>query len=105
MKSIRLLFVLLALTTLGACTHKNVDVHQLGDEEKNCAQLQSEIEQLSNLEKDIDEKTGLSGRNIGMALLFWPGVIVNEMNADDALERASERKAKLISIYNDKNCS
>ena len=57
------------------------------------------------MENDIDEKTGFSGRNVGMALLFWPGIIVNEMNADDAEDRIRDRKNRLVQIYSDKSCS
>ncbi len=97
--------MLVAFLTVTACTHKKVSVTQVEGQTKSCQQLSSEIAQMEELENDIDGKTGLSGRNVGMALLFWPGIIVNEMNADDARDRASDRKAKLIELYNNKACS
>ena len=40
-----------------------------------------------------------------MALLFWPGIVVNEMNADDARDRAADRRQHLMTIYDKKSCS
>lgn len=106
MKKITLTLLLITLFPLmGACTHKKVNVTQFDDKDKSCAELKREITTMEELEKDIDEKTGMSGRNVGMALLFWPGIIVNEMNAGDARDRASERKEKLFDLYDQKSCS
>lgn len=95
----------IAAVLLAGCTHQKVDVSQTNDQNKSCAQIQTELTQLDKMEQDIDEKTGLSGRNVGMALLFWPGIIVNEMNADDAEDRIRDRKNRLVSIYEKKSCS
>lgn len=95
----------LMLLMVSACTHKNVSVTEFDDKDKTCSQLQQDIAAMEELERDIDDKTGMSGRNVGMALLFWPGIIVNEMNAGDARERASDRKQHLVRLYDDKNCS
>jgi hypothetical protein len=54
---------------------------------------------------DIDSNTGVSGRNVGMALLFWPGVLVNQMNAGDARKMASERMSVLANLKEKKNCA
>ncbi len=93
------------LFTVSACTHRKIDVTQMEDKNKSCASIESEIQELKNLENDIDSKTGLSGRNVGMALLFWPGIVVNEMNADDARDRAADRRQHLMTIYDKKSCS
>jgi len=100
------LFLLATLTFMvSACTHSKIDVTEIDDTTKSCQQLKSELSQLDEMDRDIDEKTGFSGRNIGMALVFWPGILVNEMNANDAEERIRDRKKHLVRIYNDNNCS
>lgn len=103
MKKIILTLAVFVLVT--GCTHQKVDVSQVDDRNKTCEQIKTELSQLDEMEKDIDEKTGFSGRNVGMALLFWPGIIVNEMNADDAEDRIRDRKNRLVQIYSDKSCS
>ena len=105
MKTTYLVLLLSLGLIVSGCTHKKVSVTQFDDKDKTCAQLERDITEMEKLEASIDDKTGLSGRNVGMALLFWPGIIVNEMNADDARDRASERKEKLFDIYDKKGCS
>lgn len=101
----KLMLMALVMFSVSACSHKKVSVSQFDDKDKSCSQLAADIQKMEDLEKDIDSKTGLSGRNVGMALLFWPGIIVNEMNADDARDRASDRKERLMSFYSKKKCS
>ncbi len=63
------------------------------------------MEQTEKIIQDINSKTGMSGRNVGMALLFWPGIIVNQTNASDAKNAANERVNVLGDLYNKKGCS
>ncbi len=94
-----------ALTLVSACTHQKVSVQEFDDKDKTCAQLERDIKEMENLEQEIEEKTGMSGRNVGMAIVFWPGILVNEMNADDARDRAADRKKHLFDLYDEKKCS
>jgi len=87
------------------CTHKKVEVNTLKDDQLTCNEINTELEQIQALKKDIDEKTGFSGRNVGMGLLFWPGVIVNEYNASKSEDLANQRQAKLYTLHKNKNCS
>lgn len=103
MKKTLSILALAALVT--GCTHQKVDVDQMGDKDLSCGQIEQQIADLDGMQGDLDGKTGLSGRNVGMALFFWPGIIVNEMNADDAEQRISRRKSKLVSSYETKGCS
>ena len=48
--------------------------------------------------------TGMSGRNIAMGIFFWPGIVVNQMNAGDAREAANTRLAVLSELKSKKNC-
>lgn len=52
----------------------------------------------------IDDKTGWSGRNVAMGIFFWPGVVVNQMNAGDAREAANERLKILSDLKSKKRC-
>jgi len=71
MNNLKHIIILAAsLALLGACTHQKVDVTQFDDKDKSCSELKTEIQAMEDLENDIDEKTGVSGRNVGMALLF-----------------------------------
>lgn len=100
----KILSVLALSVLVTGCTHQKIDVAQVGDRDLSCTEITRQLASLDNMEGEIDEKTGFSGRNVGMALLFWPGVIVNEMNAGDAEDRIRDRKEKLVAIYDDKSC-
>ncbi len=92
------------LTLLASCTHQSVEVNKIGDKQLSCSQISSELMDIKLVKKDIDDKTGFSGRNVGMGLLFWPGVIVNELNANDAEKNVNERINKLVKLHEDKGC-
>jgi hypothetical protein len=92
------------LLAIGSCTHKKVDVHRMNDHEMSCGEIVLEMTETKELLKDIDSKTGMSGRNVGMGLLFWPGVVVNQMNASDATKLATDRMNVLVSLYKNKGC-
>lgn len=96
--------VLTSLMLVSACTHKKVEVNNLNDKNLTCQQIAMEIGQIKELKSGIDEKTGISGRNVAMGLLFWPGIIVNEMNGSKAEELANERMDKLVSLHEQKSC-
>lgn len=99
------IFLLTAVTLfVSSCTHQKVQVRRLNDTELSCSQIKKEMEQTQNLLQDINSKTGLSGRNIGMAFLFWPGIVVNEVNASDAERLANERIKVLVELYDKKRC-
>jgi hypothetical protein len=90
---------------LAACTHQKVTVNRVDDGELSCNDIKDEINQMEKVRSDIDSKTGMSGRNVGMALLFWPGIVVNEINASDAEKLASARMSVLVKLYRHKQCS
>ena len=90
---------------LGACTHENVKVVKAADDKLTCTEIAAEMAEINGVLKTIDDKTGMSGRNVAMGLLFWPGIIVNQMNAGDAREAANDRMVVLSKLTNNLNCS
>lgn len=102
MKKLAILAVVLSLT---ACSHQKVAVNKLSDAQLNCHEIVSETKKLDDLLKDIESKTGFSGRNVGMGLLFWPGIFVNQMSASDSVKLANKRLEVLNSLYKDKQCN
>ena len=101
----RNLLIVFALSlTLTACTHTQVMVKDTADARLTCTEIASQSAEVRTILRDIDEKTGLSGRNIAMGLFFWPGIIVNQMNAGDARKAATERMAVLTDLAKQKNC-
>ena len=105
MKKLQILLACTALLLTAGCTHNKVTTSKVSDVKMNCAQIDKEIQQVESIKQDIENKRGLSGRNVGMALLFWPGVLVNEMNGSEAAKLANQRAEKLNDLYIKKGCS
>jgi hypothetical protein len=96
--------VIASALALTACTHTQVMVKDTTDARLTCTEIASQSAEVKTILRDIDDKTGLSGRNIAMGLFFWPGIIVNQMNAGDARKAATERMAVLTDLAKQKNC-
>ena len=90
---------------LGACTHQNVKVVKSADDKLSCSDIAAEVAEINGVLRSIDDKTGLSGRNVAMGILFWPGIIVNQMNAGDAREAANDRLVVLSDLKSNLSCS
>jgi len=94
-----------SLIAVGACTHTNVAIVKPADDKLSCSDISAEIAEINGILRDIDDKTGMSGRNIAMGVFFWPGIVVNQMNAGDAREAASERLKVLAELKSNKGCN
>ncbi|MCH9753766.1 MAG: hypothetical protein K0T99_02560 [Alphaproteobacteria bacterium] len=99
-KIILLSFVLVA----SSCSHRKVTVNRVSDMHMSCDEIMIESRQLEDMLQEIDGKTGMSGRNVGMALLFWPGIFVNEMSGNEAAKLANDRLAVLTRLYGKNSC-
>jgi|TARA_B110000259_G_C13808603_1_gene319742 hypothetical protein len=103
LKNIKYLAVLTALF-LSACSHQNVVSVQPTDNRLSCTDIAAELAEVRGVLRSIDDKTGMSGRNIAMGIFFWPGVVVNQMNAGDARDAANARLAVLGGLKDKQNC-
>ena len=63
-----------------------------------------EIDRAEDARLEVQDKTGFSGRNVGMALLFWPGIIVNEVQGGKAEDAAQDRVERLNGLYYQQGC-
>ena len=92
------------LAFAAGCSHPSVEVSQRGDGNLSCMDIAAETAEIRGILRDIDDKTGLSGRNVAMGIFFWPGIVVNQMNAGDAREAANARLAVLAQLKSENNC-
>jgi hypothetical protein len=102
MKKILALSVAVLLT---GCTHTQMLVKDTTDDRLTCTEIAAQSAEAKMVLKDIDEKTGFSGRNVALGLFFWPGIIVNQMNAGDARKAATERLGVLTDLSKARACS
>lgn len=96
---------LVALAMISGCvSNQAVQTVQAGDDEKSCDVLKSELSQLGAKFEDVKDDSGVTGKNVGLAIVFWPGIIVNEVRANKNQDSIDSRISHLTTIYNGK-CS
>lgn len=91
-------------SVIAGCTHTNVATRKVSDDRLTCQEIIAETSEVTMVLSNIDDKTGFSGRNVAMGVFFWPGIVVNQMNAGDARRAANERLATLADLYSKKGC-
>jgi hypothetical protein len=88
----------------GCVSNQAVQTVQAGDEQKSCAELKAELTQLGAKFEDAKDDSGVTGKNVGLAIVFWPGIIVNEVRANKNQDSIDKRLSYLTTTYNAK-CS
>jgi hypothetical protein len=99
---VRLITLVLIFMLAGCVSNKSVQTVQVGDENKSCDQLQAELAQLGVTFEEVKDDSGVTGKNVGLAIVFWPGIIVNEVRSNKNEDSISDRITHLTTIYNRK---
>ena len=100
MRSI-LFFALIGVIT-GCVSNKSIQTVQVGDDSKSCERINVELGQLGADFEDAKDDSGVTGKNVGLALVFWPGIIVNEVRSNKNEDSVDSRISHLTNIYNEK---
>ncbi len=91
---------LVVLIGASACVSKEtVSTAQTYDQDFSCPELKTEIAKMEGLKDDFEDDSGVTGKNVGLALLFWPGIIVNEINATKNVDSVNDRLEHLNGLY------
>lgn len=97
---IRILIISLLLA--GCVSNKAVRTIEPSDFTLNCEQLQFEMTSLGAKFDEVKDESGLTGKNVGLAVVFWPGIIVNEVRANKNQDSIDARIEHLTSLYSSK---
>lgn len=97
-KALSLALALISIISLVAC-HPKVEPGTDMDRKLNCAQLQHEIQHVQDVRAKIIKARGLSVRNVGLMLIFWPGIVLNEITGESAETAANNKLVYLKNIY------
>lgn len=98
---IRLLLVVSVVLT-GCVSNKAVRTIKADDFTLNCKQLKFEMINLGEKFDETKAESGLTSKNIGLALVFWPGIIVNEVRSNKNQESIDSRIEHLTNLYSSK---
>jgi hypothetical protein len=95
-------FLVLIGLLSGCVSNKSIQTVQLGDSDKSCEVIRTELDQLGADFEEVKDDSGLTGKNVGLALLFWPGIIVNEVRSNKNEDSVDSRITYLTNMYNGK---
>ncbi len=98
----RILFLALIGVITGCVSNKSIQTVQVGDDSKSCERIRVELGQLGADFEEVKDDSGVTGKNIGLALVFWPGIIVNEVRSNKNEDSVDSRISHLTNIYNEK---
>ena len=97
---VRILIVCVLLA--GCVSNKAVRVVDQDDFTMSCDQLQYELTSLGAKFDEVKDESGLTGKNVGLAFLFWPGIIVNEVRSNKNQDSIDARIEHLTKLYTKK---
>ena len=89
-------------TISGCVSNQAVQTVQAGDDGKSCPAIKSELAGLGAKFEDAKDDSGITGKNVGLAIVFWPGIIVNEVRANKNQDSIDARISHLSALYNAK---
>ena len=93
-----------ALLISGCVSPEVVQTNTVADESLSCEQIQVQLEQLEEIREEARKGKTASGENVAAIILFWPAVIGNYANAQEALEAANKRNEVLVALAQKKRC-
>ncbi|MEM6759932.1 MAG: hypothetical protein AAF601_10680 [Pseudomonadota bacterium] len=97
--------VLASAVMLSACVSPEVvQTTSVNDESLACDDIKTQLMQLEEIRSEAAKGKTASGANVAAAILFWPAVIGNYSNAQQALEAANKRNDVLVALAKKKRC-
>lgn len=96
--------LLVASYVAGCASPEVVDERQIGDKNMSCTELQEAYEEADKFEREAKREQGVTGKNVGAALFFWPALLVTYNNVGDAVDAAKDRKDYLTRLADKKGC-
>ena len=90
---------LVAVALSGCVSNRTVPTTLPTDYSLNCEQLQYELTRLGAEFEDVKDESGVTGKNVALAVVFWPGIIFNEVRVGNNEESVNRRIQHLSNIY------
>lgn len=71
----------------------------------SCTDMKKEYAQLQGIRGEAQKKSGFSKENVALGILFWPGAVINEMDARDVTAKIDTRSAELTKAAAARRCA
>lgn len=98
------LAVAMVSMAMGCVSKREVRTVEDYDYSMSCEALVTEIRRLEDLRRDMDNESGFTGKNVANALLFWPGIFVNESRATSNVRSVDDRISHLNRVRGERKC-
>ncbi len=97
--------LIVATTFVSGCVSPEVvTTTSVSDGTLTCAEIKTQLGQLDQIRAEAKKGKTASAENVAAAILFWPAVIGNNVNANNALEAANKRNDVLVALAQKKRC-
>ena len=90
---------------LAACAPAYSPTASKPDAELSCSEIRGEIARARDARSQAQSNKGVSAQNVAWFLLFWPGIVGNEYNNSQVIQKADERIAQMNRAYTAKHCT
>ncbi|MBR9844198.1 MAG: hypothetical protein GYB25_13640 [Rhodobacteraceae bacterium] len=97
-------FVLACVMVAGCVSPEVVPTRDISDDNMTCDEIRTQRAQLDEIRAEARKGKTASGQNVAAVLLFWPAVIGNYANANEAIEAANKRQQVLVELAKKKRC-
>tara|TARA_B110000879_G_scaffold199511_1_gene272505 strand:+ start:790 stop:1119 length:330 start_codon:yes stop_codon:yes gene_type:complete len=98
------LFIAASILFSGCVSPEVVQRSSVKDGVLTCAEIKTQLTQFEEIRTEATKGKTVSRANVAAAILFWPAVIGNYSNAQQALEAANKRNEALVALSNKKRC-
>ena len=102
MKRLFIISCAASLMLSGCVQSREVITTRPGDYDMTCDMLRDEISRLGGQFELSNSERGLTGKNVAVALVFWPGALVNEYQSSKNTQSIQRRSEHLTALYNAK---
>lgn len=71
----------------------------------SCTEMSQEFKKLQGMRAEAQDKSGFSKENVALAVLFFPGAVINELDARDVTAKIDKRSAELNQAAAARRCA
>ncbi|MEL7257641.1 MAG: hypothetical protein AAFN80_07320 [Pseudomonadota bacterium] len=96
--------LLVAIALSGCVAPDVVSSHKIEDGQLSCHDIALQMQQLEDIRAQARKGKTISGANVAAAVFFWPAVIGNYANANEAIEATNKREAVLVELAQKQKC-
>lgn len=89
---------------IASCSHNQLPTRKVTGKDLTCADINNELQEMLDLEENLHSKTDMSGRDVGMILIFCPNMSVNKISWSKAKELVAKREELLLELHKEKGC-